>query len=155
MYSFPYLGPVCCYMYSSNCGFLTCIQISQEAGQVISCSHLFKNFSQFVVIHTVKGIGIVNKAELWINDFFLHGDQCDVGYIFQVFIIFQIGYLPGSSQKPCEVSRVIGWQIHCFIGEESEVGELGKIIWLIKRLDLDQNLSPFAPSSLQMLANVC
>ena len=51
-------------MSSSNCCFLTCIQISQEAGQVVWYSHLFKNFPQFVVIHTVKGFGIVNKAEV-------------------------------------------------------------------------------------------
>ena len=51
-------------MSSSNCCFLTCIQISQEAGQVIWYSHLFKNFLQLVVIHTVKGFGIVNKAEM-------------------------------------------------------------------------------------------
>ena len=43
--------------------FLTCIQISQEAGQVVWYSHLFQNFSQFVVIHPVKGFGLVNKAE--------------------------------------------------------------------------------------------
>ena len=41
-----------------------CIQISQEAGQVVWYSHLFQNFPQFLVIHTVKGFGIVNKAEL-------------------------------------------------------------------------------------------
>ena len=46
------------------CFFLTCIQISQEAGQVVWYSHLFQNFPQFVVIHTVKGFGIVNKAEI-------------------------------------------------------------------------------------------
>ena len=51
-------------MSSSNCCFLTCIQISQEAGQVVSYSHLFQNFPQFSVIHTVKGFGIVNKAEI-------------------------------------------------------------------------------------------
>ena len=51
-------------MSSSNCGFLTCIQISQEAGQVVWYSHLFKNLAQFVVIHTVKGFGIVNKTEV-------------------------------------------------------------------------------------------
>ena len=51
-------------MYSSNCCFLTCIQISQEAGQVVWYSHLLKNFPQFVVIHRVKGFGIVNKAEV-------------------------------------------------------------------------------------------
>ena len=61
---FSYLEPVCCSMSSSNCCFLTCIQISQEAGQVVWYSHLLKNFSQFVVIHTVKGFGIVNKAEI-------------------------------------------------------------------------------------------
>ena len=51
-------------MSGSNCCFLTSIQISQEAGQVVWYSHLFKNFLQFVVIHTVKGFGIVNKAEV-------------------------------------------------------------------------------------------
>ena len=64
MYSFPYLDPVCCPMSSSNYCFLTCIQISQEAGQVVWYSHLFKNFPQFVVIHTVKGFGMVNKTEV-------------------------------------------------------------------------------------------
>ena len=51
-------------MFSSNCCFLTCIQISQEADQAVWYSHLFKNFPQFVVIYTVKGFGIVNKAEI-------------------------------------------------------------------------------------------
>ena len=51
-------------MSGSNYFFLTCIQISQDAGKVVWYSHLFKNFPQFVVIHTVKGFGIVNKAEV-------------------------------------------------------------------------------------------
>ena len=51
-------------MSSSNSCFLTCIQISQEAGEVVWYSHLLKNFPQFIVIHTVKGFGIVNKAEV-------------------------------------------------------------------------------------------
>ena len=51
-------------MSSSNCCFLTCIQISQEAVQEVWYSHLFKNFPHFVVIHMVKGFGIVNKAEV-------------------------------------------------------------------------------------------
>ena len=51
-------------MSSSNCCFLTSIQISQEAGQVVWYSHLFQNFPQFIVVHTVKGFGIVNKAEV-------------------------------------------------------------------------------------------
>ena len=53
-------------MSSSNCGFLTCIQVSQEAGQGVWYSHLFKNLSQFVVIHTVKDFGIVNRKEIYV-----------------------------------------------------------------------------------------
>ena len=63
MYSFPYFELVCCSMSHSNCCFLTCIQISQDARQVFWHSHLFQSFPQFVMIHTVKGFGIVNKAE--------------------------------------------------------------------------------------------
>ena len=51
-------------MPGSNCCFFTCIQVSQESGQVVWYFLLFKNFPQFVVIHTVKGFGIVNKAEV-------------------------------------------------------------------------------------------
>ena len=64
MYSFPDLEPVYCSTPSSNCCFVTCIQISQEAGKVVWYSHLLKNFPQFVVIHTVKGFSVVNKAEV-------------------------------------------------------------------------------------------
>ena len=51
-------------MSNSNCCFLTCIQVSQEAGQVVLYNHLFKNILQFVVTHTVKGFGVVNKAKV-------------------------------------------------------------------------------------------
>ena len=51
-------------MSCSNCCFLTCIQISQEAGQVVWYSQLFKKFPQFVMVHTAKSFGIVNKAEI-------------------------------------------------------------------------------------------
>ena len=68
-------------MSSSNCCFLTYIQISQEANQVVWYSHLFQNFPQLIVIHTVKGFGIVNKIEI---DVFLElscffDDPVDVG----------------------------------------------------------------------------
>ena len=68
-------------MSSSNYCFLTCIQISQEADQVVWYSHLFQNFSQFIVIHIVKGFGIVNKAEIDVSlelSCFFH-DPADVG----------------------------------------------------------------------------
>ena len=61
--------------------FLTCIQVSQEAGQVVWYSHLFHNFPQLIVIHTVKVFGIVDQAEI---DVFLElscffDDPVDVG----------------------------------------------------------------------------
>ena len=81
MYSFSYLEPVCCSMSSSNCCFLTCPQVSQEAGQVVWDSHLFQNFLQFIAIHTVKVFGIVKKAEIYVflelSCFF--DDPADVG----------------------------------------------------------------------------
>ena len=81
MYSFPDFKPVCCSMSSSNCCFLTCIEIFQEAGQVVWYSHLFQNFPQFIVIHTVKGFSIVSKEEvdvfLELSRFF--DDPRDVG----------------------------------------------------------------------------
>ena len=98
MYSFSCLGPVCCCMSSSNCCFLTCIQISQEAGQVVWYSHLFQNFPQFIVIHTVKGFGIVNKTEI---DVFLElscffHDPADVGNLISVSSAFSKTSLKGQ-----------------------------------------------------------
>ena len=75
-------------MSSSNCCFLTCIQISQEVGKVVWYSHLLKNFPQFVVINIVNGFGVFNKAEvdvfLELSCFFY--DPTDVGNL-----------IPGSS----------------------------------------------------------
>ena len=68
MYLFPDLEPVYCSMSGSNCCFLTCIQVSQEAGQVVWYSHLFQNFPQFVVIHAVRGFGVVSKAEVGVGN---------------------------------------------------------------------------------------
>ena len=57
------------------------MQVSQEADQVVWYSHLSQNLPQFIVIHTVKGFGIVNKAEvdvfLELSCFFY--DSMDVG----------------------------------------------------------------------------
>ena len=85
-------------MSSSDCCFLTCIQVSQETGQAVWYSHLFQNFPQFIVIHTLKGFGIVNKAEI---DIFLElscffDDPADVGslsliplpFLEQAFFLF-------------------------------------------------------------------
>ena len=60
-------------MSSSNCYFLTCIQVSQEAGQVVWYSHLFQNFPQFIVTHTVKGFD--GEAVETVADFILEGSK--------------------------------------------------------------------------------
>ena len=100
--SFSYLEPVCCSMSSSNCCFLTCIQISQEEDQVIWYSHHFQNFPQLIVIHTVKGFGIVNKAEI---DVFLElscffHDPGDVGNL-----------ISGSSALSKSTRKMTHWHI--------------------------------------------
>ena len=51
-------------MLGSNFCFMTHIQVSQETGKVVCNSHLFKNFPQFVVIHTIKDFWIVNETEI-------------------------------------------------------------------------------------------
>ena len=65
-YTFPNFEQVSCSMPSSNCHFLTYIQVSQETDKVIWYSHVFKNFPQFVVIHTIKGFSVVNEE---VDDF--------------------------------------------------------------------------------------
>ena len=66
-------------MSTSNCCFLTCIQISQEAGKVAWYSHLFKNFPQLVMIHTVKGFGVVNEVNVFLELSCFFDDSTDVG----------------------------------------------------------------------------
>ena len=77
-------------MSSSNCYFLTFIQISQEARKALCYYYLFKNFPQFVVIHTVKGFDVVNKAEV---DIFLElscffNDPTDFGNLISGSCLF-------------------------------------------------------------------
>ena len=112
MYSFSYLEPVCCSMSSSNCCFLTCIQISQGGGQVVWYSHLCQNFPQFIVIHTVKGFGIVIKAEI---DIFLElscflNDPSDVGNL-----------ISGSSAFSTWLTKLRLWA-HLLAGCPVEIG---------------------------------
>ena len=53
----------------------------QDADQVVWYSHLLKNFPQFVVIHTVKGFGIINKAEVdvFLELYCFFDDLVDIG----------------------------------------------------------------------------
>ena len=126
-YSFPNLEQVHCSMSSSNCCFLTCMQVSQEAGKVGWYSHLFKNFSQFVVIHTVQGFGIVNKAEI---DVFLEL-SCFL-YDQRMLAIWSLVLLPflnpawtsGSSQFTYSWS--LAWRI---LSITLVVSEMNAIVW--------------------------
>ena len=135
MYSFPDLEQLCFSMSSSNSCFLTCIQISQEAGQVVWYSHLFKSFPQFVVIHTVKGFVVVNKAEVetfielscFVND---PADDGDLISGCSAFLHFP-AWTSGSSQftycwslawrilsitlLACDVSAVVWWFEHSLV----------------------------------------
>ena len=88
------------------CCFLTCIQISQEADQVVWYSHLLKNFPQFVVIHTVKGFGVISEAEV---DVFLEFscffcDPVDVGNL-----------ISGSSGFPKTSLNIRKFSVHVFL----------------------------------------
>ena len=105
-------------MSSSNCCFLTCIQISQEAGKVVWYSHLLKNFPQFIVIHTVKGFGIVNKAEI---DVFLElscffDDLADVGNL-----------ISGSSAFSKSSLNIWNFMVHITV--EAWLGEFGALLY--------------------------
>ena len=102
----PNLEPVSFSMSSFNCCFLTCMQVFQEAGQVVWYSHLFKNFPQFIVIHKVKGFGIVNKAEvdvfLKLSCFF--DDPLDVGNL-----------IPGSSAFSKSSFNIWKFSVHVLL----------------------------------------
>ena len=140
--SFPNLEPVCCSMSSSNCCFLTCIQISQDPGQVVWYSHLLKNFPQFVVIHTVKGFGVVNKVEvdvfLKLSCFF--NDPTDVGNL-----------ISGSSAFSKSSLNILKFMVHVLLkpGLEnfehyfaSVWGEYNyAVVWTFWRLEISSKMS--------------
>ena len=116
MSSFPNLEPVHFFMSSSNCCFLTCIYISQEASKAVWYSCFFKNSPQFVVLSTVKGFSIVNETEdvfLEFSCFFY--DPKDVGNLISGSSAFS-----KSSFNICEAlsSRLLKTSLenseHCF-----------------------------------------
>ena len=68
----------------------SCIRVSQETSKVVSYSHLFKNFPQFIVIHTVKGFSVVNEAEVdvFLSFSCLSCDPVDVSNLISVSSAF-------------------------------------------------------------------
>ena len=179
MYSFPDLEPVCCSMSSSNYCFLSCIQISQEAGQVVCYSHLFQNFPQFIVIHTVKGFGIVSKVEvvfLGLSHFFY--DPTDIGNLsfgssafsksslniwkFTVHILLKPGLrILRIILLVCEISTIVQQFEHPLalpffgIGMKTEIfqscghGQVFQICWHVECSPSQHHLSGFEISQLE------
>ena len=82
---------------------------------MIMYSHLFKNFPQFVVIHTVKGFGIVNKIEIdvFLKLSCLFNDPADIGNLISVhfqgkpfnIMVIQV-YAPISNVEETEVKQL-------------------------------------------------
>ena len=130
MHSFPNLDPVCCSMSCSNCCFFIWAKISQEAGQVIWYSHLFQNFPQFIVIHTVKGFGIVNKAEI---DVFLEFSYFFNGWTDLSSLISGSSVFSKSSLNICKFTVHILLKLrlenfeHYFASMEDECN--GAVVW--------------------------
>ena len=91
-------------MSSSDCCFLPCIQVSQEEGQVVWYSHLFQKFPQFIVIHTVKSFGIVNKTEIGV---FLEL-SLRIQWMFTIWFLVPLSFL-----KPAWTSGS-SWFIYCW-----------------------------------------
>ena len=94
-YFFPNLEPVCCSISGFNYFFLTCIQIYQESGTEFQYSHHFKNFPQFVVVHTVRGFESEVDVFLEFSCFFLWSNGCWHWRIFSITLL------------PCEMSAAV------------------------------------------------
>ena len=95
-------------MSGSNCCFLTCIQVSQEIGKVVWYSCLFKNFPQFVVIHTVKGFSVVKEeVDVFLEFLCFFYDPSDVGNLISDSSVFSKSslyiwkFLVHMLLKPC------------------------------------------------------
>ena len=148
-------------MYSSNCCFLTCIQISQETGKVVWYSDLLKNVPQFVVIYTVKGFGIVNKAEL---DVFLEpscffNDPTDVGNLISGSSAF---FKSSSNIWKFLVHVLLSpawriWSILCLCVNWMQLRGSLNILWLCLSLGLEWKLifsSPLATAEVSKFSGI-
>ena len=135
-------------MSSSNCCFLTCIQISQDAGQMLWYSHLFKNFPQSVMIYTVKGFGIINETEdnvfLEFSCFFY--DLVDVGNLISGSSAFYKSSLNSSSLEvhgSCTVEAWLGefWALLCYHVRWVQLCHSLNILWHCLSLGLKWKLT--------------
>ena len=141
-------------MSSSSCCFLTCMHISQEAGQVVWYPHLLKNFPQFIVIHTVKGFGIVSKAEvgvfLELSCFF--DDPVDAGNLISGSSAFSKSSL---NILPKCVEAWLGefWALLCWHVRWVQMCSSLSILWHCLSLGLEWKLTLSSPVATAELSN--
>ena len=145
MNSFPDFEPVPCSMPSSKCCFLTCIQVSQEAAKVVCYSHLLQNFSQFIVVHTVKSFSVVNETEV---DVFWN--SLTFSMIQRMLAIWSLVPLPflnpawGSGSSQFKYCRSLPWRIlsiTLLAYEISAIVWMFGILWHCLSLGLEWNLT--------------
>ena len=152
-------------MSGSNCCFLTCIQVSQEAGKVVWYSHLFQNFPQFVMIHTVKGFSVVNTAEV---DVFLEfpcfiNDPTDVGSLISgssAFSKFSLNIWNMNFLGSCTVVEgSLGefWALLCYHVIREQLCSSLNILWHCPFLGLEWKLTisnPLTTAEFSQYANI-
>ena len=161
MYFFPNLEPVHCSISSSNCCLLTCVQISQEAGKEVWYFRLFKNFPQFVVVHTFKHFNLVNEAvvDVFLGIIYFLCDPTDAGNLisgssaFSKSSLYIWKFLVHILLKP-------SWRILCITWLACEmstiVGSLN-ILWHCPSLGLEWKLtfsSPVATAEFSTYADI-
>ena len=127
---------------------MTFIQISQDAGQVISYYHLLKNFPQFFVIHTVEGLGVFNKAEVdlfFLELFCFFDDPMDVGNLISSSSAFSKSRLNiwkftvHILLKPCLENfehYLLAWEVSAIVFAQSLAGSLNNL-WHCPSLGLE------------------
>ena len=133
-------------MFGSNCCFLTCIQISQEAVKVVWYPYLFKNFPQFVVIHTVKGFSIVNatKVDIFLEFSCFCYDPTDVGNLISGSSAVSKSSLVHSSHT---VEAWLGefWALLCWRVRWVQLCSSLNIFWHCPSLGLEWKLTFSSP----------
>ena len=148
MYSFPNLEPVHCSMSSSNCCFLTCRFLSRHV-KVVWYSYLSKNFPQFVVIHIVKGFGIINKSEadIFLELFSFFYNPVDVGNLISASSVFSKSslniwkFLVHVLLKPC----LENFSITLLACETSAIRQLFENFLALPFLGLEWKLTFYSP----------
>ena len=162
MYFFLNFEPVHCSISGSNCCFLTCMQVSQEAGKVVWYSpDLLKNFPQFVVIHTVKGFGIVNKAEidvfLGLSAFSMIQQMLTIWSLVPCLFLNQLEHLEVLSS--CTVEAYLGefWALLCYHVKWVQLCSSLNILWHCLSLGLEWKQtfsSPVATADFSIFAGI-